>query len=66
MGSGAVRARAGEDEGGAHDGEQQREGAVGVGRSLSHSAAPVAIRIGAEQMANNAVSATPVRGTAQK
>ena len=39
---------------------------AGLGRSLSVSAAPAAIMSGAEQMARSAVSATPVRGTAQK
>jgi hypothetical protein len=37
-----------------------------AGRSLRVSAAPAVIMIGAEQMASTAVSATPVRGTAQK
>ena len=36
------------------------------GRSLRTSAAPAVIMMGAEQMARSAVSATPVRGTAQK
>src|SRR5262249_57857712 len=37
-----------------------------AGRSFSAKAAPAVIMMGAEQMARSAVSATPVRGTAQK